>query len=55
MVHRLLGRSLRHRYNRYEGAAFGFGVVLDATIDKMLASRHAAADDSDKGSDADKE
>src|SRR6516165_3514332 len=34
MVHRLLGRSLRHRYNRYEGAAFGFGVVLDATVDQ---------------------
>jgi glycine cleavage system H protein len=33
----------------------GYVAVLDATIDKMLASRHAAADDSDKGSDADKE
>src|SRR6516165_2543923 len=34
MVHRLFGRGLRHRYNGYEGAAFGFGVVLDATVDQ---------------------
>src|SRR5215471_17833761 len=30
----LLGRSLRHRNNGYEGAVFGFGTVLDAAIDQ---------------------
>lgn len=33
----------------------GYVAILDATIDKMLASRHAAGDDSDKDNDADKE
>jgi hypothetical protein len=34
MVYRLFGRRLRHRNNRYEGAAFGFGAVCDPTIDQ---------------------
>src|ERR1700730_15454433 len=34
MVHRLFGRRPRHRNNGYEGAAFGFGAVLDATVDE---------------------
>src|SRR4051812_29069083 len=32
-VHRLFGRSLRHRKDGYVGAAFGFGIERDATID----------------------
>src|SRR5688572_3084539 len=32
-IHRLLGRSLRHRKDGYVGAAFGFGIERDATID----------------------
>src|SRR5438045_923419 len=30
-IHRLFGRSLRHRKDGYVGAAFGFGVERDAT------------------------
>src|ERR1700745_4336926 len=33
-VYRLFGRSLRHRVNRYEDAAFGFGAELDAAGDE---------------------
>ena len=33
MIHRLFGRSLRHRNDRYERAAFGFGTELNTTID----------------------
>src|SRR6476661_10025975 len=32
-VHRLFGRSLRHRKDGYVGAAFGFGIERHATID----------------------
>src|SRR5436190_182984 len=32
-IHRLFGRSLRHRKDGYVGAAFGFGVERDATVD----------------------
>ena len=34
MVDRLLGRSLRHRDNGYEGAAFSFRAVFDPTFDE---------------------
>ena len=34
MVHRLFGRSLRHRNNGYEGAAFSFRAVFDPTFDQ---------------------
>src|SRR3984893_6914502 len=34
MVHRLFGRSLRHRNNGYASAYFWFGAVLDATVDE---------------------
>src|SRR5262245_37969725 len=30
----LLGRGLRHRNNGYDGAAFGFGAVFDASFDQ---------------------
>src|SRR5262249_34045511 len=30
----LFGRSLRHRQNRYENPALGFGTELDATVDE---------------------
>ena len=30
----LLGHSLRHRQNRYEHPALGFGTKLDATVDE---------------------
>src|SRR6516164_4980630 len=33
IVHRLLGRGLSHRANRYEGAAIGFGMKLDMALD----------------------
>src|SRR5215208_4706548 len=32
-IHRLFGRSLRHRKDGYVGAAFGFGIERHATID----------------------
>ena len=32
-IHRLFGRSLRHRKDGYVGAAFGFGIERNATID----------------------
>src|SRR5258708_40124788 len=32
-VHRLFGRSFRHRDHRYEGAAVGFCTKLDMTFD----------------------
>src|SRR5256885_6189662 len=32
-IHRLFGRSLRHRKNGYVGAAFGFGIERHATSD----------------------
>src|SRR4029079_18680000 len=34
LFHRLLLRSLRHRYNRHVSAAFGFGRKLTASIRK---------------------
>ena len=34
MVYRLLGRCLRIRNNRYEGAIFRFRVVLDAAVNE---------------------
>jgi hypothetical protein len=34
MIHRLLGRCLRHRKYRYENAAFGFGTELKLAIDQ---------------------
>ena len=34
LVHRLLGRSLRHRNNRHVFAAFGFGSELNLSIDE---------------------
>ena len=33
VVHRLFGRSLEHRTNRYERAAVGFGLKFDMTLD----------------------
>src|SRR5262249_2062412 len=33
-VCRLFGRSLRHRLNRYENAAFRFGTELNVTVDE---------------------
>src|SRR5450755_160734 len=43
-IHRLLGRSLRHRNNRYESAAVGFCTKLDMTFDlgeQSMVSAHA--------------
>src|SRR3954467_5417235 len=43
VVHRLFGR-LRHRNNRYEGAAVGFGAELDTALDlgeKSMVGAHA--------------
>src|SRR5215510_7643070 len=34
LVHRLLGRCLRHRLYRYEDAALGFGTELHMTVDE---------------------
>ena len=34
LIHRLFGCSLRHRANRYEDAAFGFGAELDLAVDE---------------------
>jgi hypothetical protein len=34
IVYRLFGRRLRHRLNRYEYAAFGFGPEFDAAVDQ---------------------
>jgi hypothetical protein len=34
VIHLLLGRSLRHRNNRYERAAFGFGSELNFSVDE---------------------
>src|SRR6266446_4026830 len=33
-IYRLFGRSLRHRQNRYEHPALGFGTELDAAVDQ---------------------
>src|SRR6266567_9349026 len=44
IVHRLLGRGLRHRNHRYEGAAITFCTELDATFDlgeQSMISAHA--------------
>src|SRR5882724_583869 len=44
LVHRLLGRSFRHRNNRYEGAAIGFCAKLNSTLDlgkQSMVSAHA--------------
>ena len=32
VIHRLFGRSLEHRANRYERAAIGFGLKFDMTL-----------------------
>src|ERR1043165_6518852 len=47
-VHRLFGRSLRHRKDGYVGAAFGFGIERHATISLgqqrvVLADTHILA------------
>ena len=44
MIHRLFGRSLRHRTNRYECAAVGFRLKLDMAFDlgeKRMIGAHA--------------
>src|ERR1700735_4410051 len=43
-VHRLLGRSFRHRNHRYEGATVGFCAKLDMTFDlgkQCMVGAHA--------------
>src|SRR6266699_2369568 len=34
MIRRLFGCGLRHRHHRHEDAAFGFGAVLDPSVDE---------------------
>src|ERR1700732_1642672 len=44
LVHRLLGRSFRHRDHRHEGAAIGFCTKLNSTLDlgkQSMVSAHA--------------
>src|SRR5262249_6033594 len=44
MIHRLFGRSLRHRENRYECAAVGFGFEFDMAFDlgkESMVGAHA--------------
>src|ERR1700727_442821 len=44
LIHRLLGRGLRHRNNRYESAAVGFCTKLNMTFDlgeQSMVSAHA--------------
>src|SRR5271165_1982046 len=44
LIHRLLGRSLRHRKYRYERAAIGFSLELHMTLDlgeQGMVSAHA--------------
>src|SRR5260370_27351549 len=44
VVHRLLGRGFRHRYNRHESAAVGFCTKLDMAFDlreESMVGAHA--------------
>src|SRR6516165_6252029 len=44
IVHRLFGRSIRHRANRYERTAIGFGMKFDVALDlrkQSMVGAHA--------------